>query len=112
MRDLEVSKKLQKEVASKLTLAAALKEAKSAEALDAQFTAQRPLEAATVSSKPPPSGFSTRGRRKGPNVSTIPSSSFSSSGTSHSQSLVCSGCGAEHQCRDCPAWRGGGGALV
>ena len=48
MRDLEASKKIQKEDASKLTLAAALKEAKSAEALDEQLTAQRNFEAATI----------------------------------------------------------------
>ena len=113
MRDLEAIKKLQKEDGSKLTLAAALKEAKSAVALDDQLTAQRNFEAATNSSKPPPSGFSTRGRQKGPNVSTMPSSRFFSIGTSHSQSRACSGCGAEpaQQCRDCPAWRGEGSSV-
>ena len=44
MRDLEAIKKLQKEDASKLTLAATLKEAKSAVALDDQLTAQRNFE--------------------------------------------------------------------
>ena len=49
MRDVEMSKELQKADFSKLTLADVLQAAKAAETLDTQLTEQRPTEVAAVS---------------------------------------------------------------
>ena len=102
MQALEGSKKLQKEDVTKPTLAIVLKDENSAKALDAQFAAQRPLEAATASYKPSCLGSSNRGYHKSHNVPSTPSSRSSSSGTSQSRANFACGTEPVHQHRECP----------
>ena len=106
MRNMEVSKELQKADFLKLTLADVLQAAKVAETLDTQLAEQRPTEVAAVSFAGK-SAKHTKHRHHQSSHSKNSSRAASSASSSQSHTRVCSGCGAQpsHQRRDCP---GGG----